>query len=165
MASSIQTLKSSVHGRVRTDQALRLGSQSRHLGEGIYCPAGAGDIFFDQYMRPVSQNTLHLNDSSCSNYTSFSARRRIHIENMERPYATVCSAGYRGGGGLMGAGRDLHPQDMYGLGTRGNMVRHYDSANNTPPSQGPAPAPSSCSYRTVQPFSHSHDATGYAWRG
>ena len=163
MSGYVQTLQAVTDfGRVRNDQALRLGSHSRHLGEGIYCPAGAADIAHDQYMRPVTQNTLKLNDSSCSHYTEFSARRRMEIETMERPYVSICAAGHRGGGDLMGKGRDLHPKDLYGLGPRGNMVRHYASPNNAPPSQGPAPAP--CS-RTIQPWSGSMDATGVRWHG
>jgi len=160
--SSVQTLKSAIHGRVRVDQAQRLGSQSRDLGEGIFCPAGAGDIYFDQFMRPVSQNTLRLDDASCGHYTTHSARRRIEVENMERPYAVVCAAGYRGGD-LMGSGRDLHPKDLYGKGRRGDFIRHYSTANNTPPSTQTFPG--YYHVKTHQPSSHSHDATGHLWRG
>ena len=132
MAGTTQTLKSAIDSRVRTDQASRLGSQRQNLGEGLMCPAGAGDIAFDIYGRPADQNTLRLTDAACSQYTKFSARRRIEIENNERPYLPVCAAGLRGAADYMGVGRDLLPQNLYGEGYQGNMVRHYPTATNMP---------------------------------
>ncbi len=157
--SCTQTLKSALDSRVRIDQAERLGSQRQNLGEGLMCPAGSHAIANDVYGRPVSQNTLLLNDAACGNYTEFSARRRIEIENQERPYVPVCAAGLRGAGDFMGVGRDFQPQNLYGTGYQGNMVRHYPSANNAPPSCGPKGPRYPYAVKRVQPFSFSMDAS------
>lgn len=163
---SIQSLKSALDARVRTDQAERLGSQRQDLGEGLMCPAGSGDIQHDVYGRPSGQNTLLLNDSSCSHYTKWSARRRIGVENNTRPYIPVCAAGLRGAGDAMGVGRDIMPQGLYAGSQRGNFVRHYPTANNAP-LQPPNKCREryGCYVKRVQPFSFSHDATSFQWRG
>lgn len=163
--NSTQSLKSALDSRVRIDQSERLGSQRQNLGEGLMCPAGSGDIQFDIYGRPASQKTLRLTDSSCSNYTEWSARRRIEVENMERPYLPVCAAGLRGASDMMGKGRDLLPQNLYGEGYQGNMVRHYPTANNYQPSEGPQGPSVSYYQKQIQPFSYSHDATNKLFRG
>lgn len=156
--TSQQSLKSALDARVRTDQAERLASQRQNLGEGLMCPAGSGDIQNDVYGRPVHQNTLHVNDASCSNYTIFSSQRRINVENLERPYIPICASGIRGNSDFMGVGRDLLPQDLYGEGYRGNMIRHYNTPNNAPPvPKVHIPAP--YYFKKIQPFSYSMDAT------
>lgn len=160
----MQSLKSAEAGRVRTDQSRRLGSQRQNLGEGLMCPAGAGDIFTDVYGRPVSQNTLPLKDSACSNYTEFSAQRRIGVENSERPYIPVCAAGLRGAADFAALGRDVAPKNLYGEGGRGNFVRVYPTANNGP-WQAPECRRQPYAQKAVQPFSYSQDASGVAYRG
>lgn len=156
--STTQTLKSAVQTRVRWDRAERLGSQRQNLGEGMMCPAGAQSIAFDIFGRPANQNTLLLNDSACSNYTIFSAERRIEVENMERPYIPICAAGVRGAADFMGKGRDQMPQNVYGDGYAGNFVRHFPTASNSP-WESPN-VPSKPYYHTrIQPFSFSMDAT------
>lgn len=162
---STQTLKSALDARVEVAQAGRLGSQRQNLGEGLMCPAGSGDIAFDIYGRPVDQNTLRLTDSACSNYTKFSSARRIEIENQERPYLPICAAGLRGAADFLGKGRDNLPQNLYGEGYSGNMVRHYPTANNAPWSQGPQGPLPPYTMKQVQPFSYSHDASSHLWRG
>lgn len=163
---STQSLKSALDSRVRVDQSSRLGSQRQNLGEGLMCPAGSGDIAFDIYGRPADQNTLRLTDSACSNYTKFSAGRRIEIENLERPYLPVCAAGLRGASDLMGVGRDLLPQNLYGSGYQGNMIRHYDTPNNYPWSEGPQGPNPPYYQHMIQPWSGSMDAsTGNLFRG
>lgn len=156
--STTQTLKSSLQTRVRVDRSDRLGSQRQNLGEGLMCPAGSQNIAFDIFGRPVNQNTLLLNDSACSNYTIFSAERRIEIENMERPYIPIAAAGIRGVSDMMGVNRDGLVQNLYGEGYGGNMIRHYDTANNSP-WEGPN-VPSRPFYHTrIQPWDGSMDAT------
>jgi hypothetical protein len=160
-----QSLKSALQTRVREDRASRLGSQRQNLGEAMMCPASSQNIQFDIFGRPVNQNTLLLDDSACSNYTIFPARRRIEVENMERPYIPICAAGNRGAGDFMGAGRDLLPQNIYGDGYGGNMIRHYDTANNSPP-EAPEPAPKNYYQRRIQPFDFSMDASSVSvYRG
>ena len=160
-----QSLKSALDSRVRIDQSSRLGSQRQNLGEGLMCPAGSGDLAFDIYGRPADQNTLLVNDSSCSNYTKFSTLRRIEIENMERPYLPVCAAGLRGAGDYMGKGRDLLPQNLYGEGYQGNMVRHYPTATNMPPAEGNQGPNPPYYQKAIQPFSFSMDSTSSLFRG
>ena len=160
-----QTLKSALDARVRLDQASRLGSQRQNLGEGLMCVAGGGDIAFDVYGRPVSQKTLRLNDAACSNYTEWSSARRIEVENLERPYLPVCAAGLRGAADWMGVGRDNIPQNLYGEGYQGNMIRHYDTPNNAPWAEGPHTPRKQYYFKQIQPFSYSHDATTHLWRG
>jgi len=163
---STQTLKSAADSRVRIDQSQRLGSQRQNLGEGLLCPASAGDIGFDIYGRPATQNTLLLNDSACSHYTDFSTQRRMEIENLERPYLPICAAGLRGAGDLMHLGRADMPQDLYGCGSyRGNFVRHYNTPSNLPWSETPTEPFSPYYHKRIQPFSWSHDATGNLFRG
>lgn len=164
-SGTTQTLKSALDARVRNDQASRLGSQRQNLGEGLMCPAGSGDIAFDIYGRPADQNTLTVRDSACSNYTKFPASRRIEVENLERPYLPVCAAGLRGAADFMGVGRDNLPQNLYGEGYQGNMVRHYNTANNMPWSEGPQGPTQPYYQKKIQPFSYSHDATSHLWRG
>lgn len=165
MSGTTQTLKSALDSRVRIDQTQRLGSQRQNLGEGLMCPAGSGDIFFDIYGRPSDQNTLFLNDSACSNYTKWSTQRRIEVENNERPYLPVCAAGLRGAGDYMGKGRDNLPQNLYGEGYQGNMVRHYPTANNMPWDDTKAKPNLFYYQKQIQPFSFSHDGSTHLWRG
>lgn len=158
-----QTQKAALGDRVRVDQSTRLWSNRQNLGEGMMCPAGAGDLGFDIFGRPADQNTLLVDDSACSNFTKWSTGRRIEVENMERPYVPICASGNRGAADLMGVGRDLLPQNVYGEGYGGNMVRHYTTRNNFPPSQEP---PRQMYYqKQIQPTTFSHDATGHLWRG
>ncbi len=163
MTSNTQSLKSVLDARVRIDQSERLGSQRQNLGEGLMCPAASGDIQFDVYGRPAGQNTLLLNDSACSNYTKWSSARRIQVENQERPYLPVCAAGLRGAADFMGKGRDHLPQNVYGEGYKGNMVRHYANASNMPPSEGPQGPNPPYYHKRIQPASLSMDATGGAF--
>lgn len=160
-----QTLKSALDSRVRLDQAQRLGSQRQNLGEGLMCPAGSGDLQNDVYGRPVTQNTLLLNDSACSNYTEFSAQRRIEIENLERPYIPICAAGNRGAADFQGDGRDLIPENLYGEGYRGSFIRTYNTPDNSPPYIGNQCAGPAFYQKKIQPFAYSHDATTHLWRG
>lgn len=165
-SGTTQSLKSALDSRVRIDQADRLGSQRQNLGEGLMCPAGSGSIAFDVYGRPADQNTLLLNDAACSNYTKWSAARRIQVENLERPYLPICAAGLRGAADFMGKARDNMPQNLYGTGYQGNMIRHYDTANNMPWSEGPQGPNPPYYQKQVQPFSFSHDASaGNTYRG
>jgi len=165
MASNTQTLKSALGSRVRLDQTWKLGSQRQNLGEGLMCPASAGDIQNDVYGRPASQKTLRLNDSACSNYTEWSSARRIEVENLERPYLPVCAAGLRGAADWMGKGRDLLPQNLYGSGYQGNMVRHYGNATNMTPDQTPSMPMRNYYQKKIQPFSYSMDGSSFLFRG
>lgn len=167
MSGSGQTLKSALTSRVRIDQAERLASQRQNAGEGLTCPAGAGHIAFDIYGRPAPQSTLLLNDAACSNYTQYSAARRIEVENFVRPQVGICAAGQRGAADFQGVGRDLIPQNLYGTGFEGNFVRHYNTPNNAPWDVTPD-CPGQKTYSSlprVQPWTGSHDATSKTWRG
>jgi hypothetical protein len=129
------------------------------------CPAGSGDIQFDVYGRPADQNTLLLNDSACSNYTKWSAARRIQVENLERPYLPVCAAGLRGAADYMGVGRDIMPQNLYGSGYAADFVRHYNTSNGMPASEGNQGPNPPYYQKQIQPFSYSMDGSTMLWRG
>jgi hypothetical protein len=133
MATTYQSLKSASLVRVDSGKSYHLYASARNLGESLMCPAGAQYLQNDIYGRPASQNTLpvHL-DASCAQGSQYNAERHIQIENMVRPYLPICSAGLRGAGDLQGVGRDLVPQNLYGEGQRGNMVRIYNTKNNAP---------------------------------
>ena len=164
-SGTTQSLKSALDSRVIVGQTEKLASQRNNLGEALMCVAGAGDIANDIYGRPVSQNTLLLNDSSCSNYTEWSAARRIGVENNERPYLAICAAGLRRASDWMGVGRDLQQQNLYGTGYQGNMIRHYPTSNNAPWAAGPQGPNPPYAQKAVQPFSFSHDGSSHLWRG
>lgn len=162
--SSSQSLKAAMNSRVDTSTAHRLGSQRQNLGEGLMCPAGAGDLQNDVYGRPANHNTLYFGDAACSHYNFWSAQRRIEVENNNRPYLPICAAGLRGAGDPLGTGRDRMPQNMYGDGYQGNFVRHYETADNSPP-QRPLSQQTNYYQRQIQPFSFTHDATHHVYRG
>jgi len=164
-SNTTQSLKSALDSRVNIAQTERLGSQRQNLGEGLMCPAGSGDIQFDIYGRPASQNTLRLTDSACSHYTKWSAARRIQVENNNRPYLSICAAGLRGAADMMGVGRDNIPQNLYGEGYQGNMIRHYNTANNAPWHQGPDGPDVPYYSKMVQPATLSMDGTNFQYRG
>jgi hypothetical protein len=163
MSGTTQTLKSSLQSRVNLTNTERLGSQARNLGEGALCGAMA-NLYNDVYGRPVSQNTLRLLDSSCSNYTEFPALRLITIENSERPVQNLCRNGNCGGGDFMGVGRDRTQQNLYGYGYEGNFIRTYPTPNNAP--WDPKPAVPNYPYYQyqIQPTTFSMDGTAQTVR-
>jgi hypothetical protein len=165
MSGTIQTLKSSNHIRVDQGKAHHLAAARFNLGEPLLCAASAQNLQHDIYGRPASQNTLTVNlDASCGQLSQYPASRHIAIENQTRPYLPICTAGLRGAGDLAGYGRDLMPQDLYGEGNRGNFVRHYSTANNSPYEwEKNASPPQYYSHRKEQPFTFSHDASKTAY--
>lgn len=152
------TLKSANVVRVDVGRSTTLYSAARSLGESLMCPASAQHLQNDVYGRPASQQTLPVNlDASCATGSMYPAPRQIAIENQNRPYIPICAAGMRGGGDMMGVGRDLIPEDLYGFGRGGDFVRQYNTANNAPWDPPQAPQPNY--YRRMeQPFSFTHDA-------
>lgn len=163
MSGTTQTLKSSLQSRVNLANTERLGSQARNLGEGALCGAMAG-LHNDVYGRPVSQNTLRLLDSACSNYTEFPAARIISIENSERPVQNLCSNGNCGGGDFMGVGRDRIQQNLYGWGNQANFIRTYPTRNNAPWDPKPARPQMPYYQMQIQPATFSHDGTAQTVR-
>jgi len=166
--SYIQTFKSAYDLRARPDNSFRLASERLNAGHGILCPAGAQNINFDVYGRPVTQNTLDLRDSSCSNYI-FDVRTFMGYESNARPSVPISQAGLRGGDTL-NVGREIMPRDLYGYNPRGYFHKDYNSLNNTPPTD--ANKCSSCErldtrpgYSTrIQPFDNSNDGTGRRYK-
>lgn len=164
MSGNYQTLKSALDSRVRVDQAQRLASQRQDLGEGLMCPAGAGNISFDIYGRPATLNTLPIQQpyaASCGNYT-YSSADLMQFETNQRPYIPICAAGLRGAGDFMGVGRDQMPQNLYGNGYRGNFVRQYPTPNNAPFYSEPVRRTNPSMYnKPVQSFDFSMDAQSH----
>ena len=123
------------------------------------CPASAQELQNDIYGRPASQQTLPVNlDASCAQGTMYPSYRMIAIENQNRPYIPICAAGMRGGGDLMGVGRNLISQDLYGFGSQADFVRHYPTNNNAPLDEPPPKRPNYY-YKVIQPNTLSHDST------
>jgi len=164
MGETYQSLKAANLVRVDPGKAADIWGNRQNGGHTMMCPASAQTLQSDVYGRPANQNTLSVNlDAACGQGTQFNAQRHIQIENNNRPYIPVCSAGLRGGGDAMGVGRDLQPRDLYGSGQRGNMVRHYSTKNNLqwdPPIQQEYP---NYYWRVEQPWTGSMDATKSAY--
>lgn len=156
----MQTLKSVLGPRVRPDQAERAASESRHLGNSAFCPAGGEKLSHDEFGRPANRNTLPILDPSCSVHSEFTAARIIAIENSHRPYMPICASGARGGDS-MGVARHMSPQNIYGEGARGSWARTYSTPNDAPPHQ----AQGSVQYLVNIPRQPSHNVTGVAYRG
>jgi hypothetical protein len=66
---------------------------------------------------------------------------------------------------MMGVGRDNIPQNLYGEGYQGNMIRHYNTANNAPWHQGPDGPDVPYYSKMVQPATLSMDGTNFQYRG
>jgi len=133
------------------------------LGESLMCPASAQELQNDIYGRPASQQTLPVNlDASCAQGTMYPSYRMIAIENQNRPYLPICAAAMRGGGDLMGVGRNLISQDLYGFGRQADFVRHYPTNNNAPWDEPPPKRPNYY-YKFEQPNTLSHDASVSAY--
>jgi len=125
-------MKSSQEDRVRIDRAVREYAARYNTGEGIFCPAGSGDINYDIYGRPANMKTINVNDASCSNYTGIDAVRYMSYENNQRPYTPVSGAGSRGYGDTMRVGRNIFPQQLYGE-ENAQFHQYFPSPNNGPP--------------------------------
>ena len=174
-----QTLKPALQSRANIAQSARLGSQRQNLGEGLTCPAGSGNIHHDIYGRPVTQNTLPLMDSACSQYL-INAQQFMQYETNHRPHLPICAAGLRGASDMMGVGRDLIPQNLYAfgydpsapkgdqdLGTfRGQFQRTYPWIPNNAPPQGNWRIPRQAPYdKTIQAYDFSNDGTSGVFAG
>lgn len=165
MTSQTQTLKSVLESRVRLDQAQRIAHSRLNLGEGATCSMG-GMISHDVYGRPVTANTLNLNDSACSHYTGIDAKTYLAYENNQRPHIPICSAGLRTHADLMGNGRDLNPSDVYGqLNDRGRFQRLYPTLNNAQPHQDSMRPRTNPYERRMKPWDGSMDAQSHRWSG
>lgn len=141
---SVQTLKSASQPRtnvgVSNNQALaRLNGHFSAL-----CGASNPDISNDIFGRNVPNLTIDMRGApECDPYMPPGQSSMNHItrENLERPYIAIAPEGARGAGDLLGVGRDVMPQDLYGTGIRGNFVRYGQpglriptySPNSTPP--------------------------------
>ncbi len=160
---STTTLKSANLVRIDAGRSKTLYSASRTLGESLMCPASAQELQNDIYGRPASQQTLPVNlDAACAQGTMYPAYRQIAIENQNRPYIPICSSGSRQGGDLLGVGRNLIPQDLYGFGRQGDMVRQYSTPNNAPWDL-PAPRRENYHWRMTAPSTLTHDSSKSAY--
>lgn len=145
MSTYQQSLKSANQSRVSTGITL---NQSSSRIQGVYnqlCWASAPDLQNDIYGRNVTQNTLDMRGggAECNAYFPFEQTVQGHIvrENLERPYIQIAPEGNRGFSDLMGRGRDLIPEDLYGFGNRGNFVRHGYPGLTLSPYQSPHEMP------------------------
>lgn len=123
--SSVQTLKSGLQPRVRTDMA-EWQAYSRMAGHSPdTCPAAAHQLRNTVTGVPANQNTLNMGVADCNTSLPFlqTVVGRMMTENNERPYIPIGNAGHRGNGDLMGKGRDLMPIGLYGDGKVASFVR------------------------------------------
>lgn len=158
-----QSLKSAIDTRVIPERAiLQAGARFGNPG-AEYC-RGMHNLRHDVYGRPANQNTLPVLDSACSPFTVNTVQAHLSRESVERPVLPGCASGNRGGGDLMGKGRDMMPKNLYASFTpaRGNFDRVYPTANNLPPHE---------SYGTPSPlhkmtmYAGSHNASDRVYRG
>jgi hypothetical protein len=125
---NVSTLKSVMQPRVNVGiTANQWGA--RHANHySALCGASWPDLQADVLGRPVTQNTLDMRGggAECNAYMPYSQSLSDHItrENLERPYLQILPEGGRGAADLMGKGRDVIPEDMYGDGLRGAFVRY-----------------------------------------
>lgn len=140
---SVQTLKSAAQPRVN------VGVSNNQAGARIaghytaLCGSSNPDLMNDVYGRAVPNLTLDMRGApECDAYMPPGQSSMNHItrENLERPYVAISPEGSRGAGDLMGVGRDVMPQDLYGTGLRGNFVR-YGTPGLTIPSYSPNQMP------------------------
>lgn len=125
---SVQTLKSAIQPRINTgivhDQA---GARMQGHYSAL-CGASQPDLQNDIYGRPVGSLGVDMRGGGpeCNAYMPYGQSLSDHItrENLERPYIQIAPEGARGASDLMGKGRNVIPQDLYGTGNRGNFVRH-----------------------------------------
>ncbi len=64
----------------------------------------------------------------------------------------------------MRLGRDIMPQNLYGEGYQGNMIRNYPTRNNYPWPEGPQQPSLPYYQKQIQPFTFSHDGTDHIFR-
>lgn len=124
---STQTLKSVSSSRVNVGASNNLASSRFSGHSSAFCIASAPDLQNDVYGRNVGSLGVDMRGApECNAYMPHGQSATDHImrENLERPYLPIAPEGARGGGDLMGKGRDMIPQDLYGMGIRGNFVRH-----------------------------------------
>jgi hypothetical protein len=147
---------------VRVDRTVREYAARYNTGEGVFCPTGSGDLNYDVYGRPVNNKTIDFNDASCSHYTGISPTRYISYENNQRPYLPIMGAGSRGYGDTLAKGRDIFPQQLYGV-EDARFHQYYPSPNNGPP---PEMSYDNMQFKYPVPyrgFSMSHDSgSGYS---
>jgi len=166
---SVQTLKSASMPRVNVGVS---NNQAGARMAGHYtalCGSGNPDIMNDVFGRPVPNLTIDMRGApECNAYMPHGQSSMDHItrENLERPYVAIAPEGARGAGDMMGAGRDVMPQDLYGTGLRGNFIRHGTPGLRIPsysPNQMPPPID-----RVFQDayYPTTHDTTSnYIFRG
>jgi hypothetical protein len=159
---SVQTLKSASQPRtnvgVSNNQALaRLNGHFSAL-----CGASNPDIQNDVYGRNVPNLTIDMRGApECDPFMPPGQSSMNHItrENLERPYIAIAPEGARGAGDLMGVGRDVMPQDLYGTGIRGNFVRYGQPGLRIPTySPNAIPPPISFVYQNSH-YPPTHDTT------
>lgn len=168
--SAPQNLKSASQPRVnvgvtRNQAIARLNGHFDSL-----CPTSAPDLQNDIYGRNVGHLGVDMRGggAECNNYLPPGQSSFDHItrENLERPYAYIGPEGARGGSDLMGVGRSLMPQDLFGFGIAGNFVR-YGQPGLTLPDQYFPVSPSPILRKEQETYwPASHDTTSnYIYRG
>jgi len=130
-----QSLKAAITSRVDPATAIRNFSNNYDLGYHENCPVKSSDLFFDIYGRVVPHTILNTSGSTdgCSSRSFYSTKRRIAVENLERPYVPVAQAGSRWGGDPQGDARNRQAYNVYEQGRGSGFVRTYQTPNDAPP--------------------------------
>jgi hypothetical protein len=80
------SFKSVNANKVNTGMATNLAGARQNLQDGRFCVLQPGNVVRDVYGRPVSQNTIKLNDTACEARTKFTTNNFLNYECIERPY-------------------------------------------------------------------------------
>ena len=81
------SFKSVTGSKVDPGIANNLGGARQNLQGPAYCVVNRGTVVRDVYGRPVSQNSLLLNDTACAYQdTKFTNNNKLYYECIERPY-------------------------------------------------------------------------------
>jgi hypothetical protein len=169
---SVQTLKSAAQPRVNIGVSMNQAGARQAGHYSAMCSTGNPDLQNDIFGRPVGTFGVDMRGApECAVYLPSGQSPMDHItrENLERPYVAIAPSGARGSGDMMGKGRQVMPQDLYGTGLAGNFIR-WGSPGLTIPDRfqsfpfNDAPPMEGRFQSTVYPTTH--DTTSqYVYRG
>lgn len=168
--SHVQTLKSAAQPRVTVGITYNQAGARMAGHYDALCGAGAPDLQNDIFGRNVGHLGVDMRGggAECNNYMPPGQSMKDHLvrENLERPYSYIGPEGARGAADLMGKGRDLLPQDLYGSGIRANFTRWSQPGLTLPDINSPMPSYPINRVEQSTWYPVSHDVTSnYKYRG
>jgi hypothetical protein len=165
-----QTIKSAAQPRVNVGVTQNQAGARQAGHYDALCIAGAPFLQNDIFGRNVGHLGVDMRGggAECNNYLPPGQTVKSHItrENLERPYVQIGPEGSRGSSDLMGKGRDVIPQDLYGTGMRGNFVRHGSPGLTIPDRRQANSIPPINRREQNMHYPTTHDTTSnYQYRG